>query len=83
MKHSIEERRLAVKLCLSGMPPKTVGRKLGIDETYVSIWLTRYNMFGSRGLHKIPHKQLHICKIGSWDKTIPLCSTNRLKHFTT
>ena len=56
MKHSIKERRLAVKLCKSGMPPKTVGRKLGIDGTYISIWLTRYNMFGSRGLQKIPHK---------------------------
>lgn len=57
MKHSIEERRLAVKMCKSGMPPAYVGRYLGINRNDVSVWLAKYNMFGARGLQKIPHKQ--------------------------
>jgi len=76
-KHSIKERLLAVKLCMSGMPPKAVHRKLGICEDDVAVWCERYRLFGEKGLRKIPHKHLKFeekCKIicECQEKNVPL-----------
>ena len=53
-KHPYEERLLAVQKCLEGIPPKTVGRQLGINSHYVSEWLVRYQRDGVEGLLKRP-----------------------------
>jgi len=65
-KHSYEERLLAVKKCLEGIPPKTVGRQLGIHNSYVSEWLLLYKNEGAIGLRKRPTKRADFtekCKI--------------------
>lgn len=76
-KHSIEERRLAVKLCRSGLTPEHVSRKMGIDHQEISVWLARYRLMGDAGLQKIPHKQFKIeekCEIVCLhqEKRVPL-----------
>lgn len=58
-KHSIEERRLAVKLCCSGLSLGHVSRKMGIDRHDIRIWLTKYKLMGEAGLQKTPHKHLN------------------------
>ena len=54
MKHSTEERLLAVQKCLKGYAPKTVGRELGLDEHHVREWLLRYEQERIVGLQKGP-----------------------------
>jgi transposase len=71
-KHSLEERLLAVKKCLEGLSPRCVGRQLGINSSYISEWLYKYQREGSKGLEKRPfgwnipsakvQKISHICK---------------------
>lgn len=66
MKHSYEERLLAVKKCLKGYPPFAVGREMGINEHDVSEWLLRYQQEGIDGLQKRPMKRAGFtekCKI--------------------
>ena len=66
MKHSTEERLLAVQKCLKGYAPKAVGRELGLDEHYVREWLLRYEQEGVTGLQKCPMKRADFaekCKI--------------------
>ena len=66
MKHSIEERLLAVKKCLEGHAPFAVGREMGINEHHVSEWLLRYQQEGIDGLQKRPPKRADFaekCKI--------------------
>ena len=66
MKHSTEERLLAVQKCLKGYAPKTVGRELGLDEHHVREWLLRYEQEGIVGLQKGPMKRADFaekCKI--------------------
>ena len=66
MKHSIEERLLAVQKCLEGNSPKLVGRQMGINENYVSEWLDCYYQDGLSGLQKHPIKRADFaekCKI--------------------
>ena len=66
MKHSTEERLLAVQKCLKGYAPKAVGRELGLDEHYVREWLLRYEQEGIVGLQKGPMKRADFaekCKI--------------------
>jgi transposase-like protein len=66
MKHSIEERLLAVKKCLAGHAPFAVGREMGINEHHVSEWLLRYQQEGIDGLQKRPPKRADFaekCKI--------------------
>ena len=66
MKHSIEERLLAVQKCLEGYAPKTVGRQMGIEDTELSVWLSRYQREGEAGLRKLPMKHADFaekCKI--------------------
>ena len=65
-KHSIEEQLLAVKKCLDGQAPFSVGREMGINEHYVSEWLLRYQQAGIDGLQKRPNKRANFaekCKI--------------------
>ena len=66
MKHSIEERLLAVQKCLEGYAPKAVGRQMGIEDTELSVWLSRYQLEGVAGLRKLPIKRANFetkCKI--------------------
>ena len=66
MKHSTEERLLAVQKCLKGYAPKAVGRELGLDEHHVREWLLRYEQEGIVGLQKGPMKRADFaekCKI--------------------
>ena len=66
MKHSIEERLLAVQKCLDGQTPFSVGREMGIDDHHVSEWLLRYQQEGIVGLQKIPMRRANFetkCKI--------------------
>ena len=66
MKHSIEERLLAVQKCLEGYAPKAVGRQIGIEDTELSVWLSRYQLEGVAGLRKLPIKRANFetkCKI--------------------
>lgn len=66
MKNSIEVRKRAVTLCLSGMLPKEVGKKLRIHAGYVGDWLERYKLYGLEGLDKQPYKHFTFsekCKI--------------------
>ena len=65
-KHSIEERLLAVQKCLNGHSPRSVGRQMGIHESYVAEWLDCYHQDGLLGLQK--HSKKHAdyaekCKI--------------------
>jgi len=65
-KHSIEEKLLAVKKCLNGFPPFTVGREMGINDHYISEWLLLYQKEGKAGLQKRPMKRANFaekCKI--------------------
>jgi len=66
MKHSYEKRLLAVKKCLKGFPPETVGREFGIHPTYVATWLECYLRDGIAGIQKRPSKHTDFvekCKI--------------------
>jgi hypothetical protein len=54
-KHSLEERLLAVKKCLEGLSPRCVGRQLGINSSYISEWLYKYQREGNKGLEKRPN----------------------------
>ena len=66
MKHSIEERLLAVQKCIEGYAPKAVGRQMGIEDTELSVWLSRYQLEGVAGLRKLPIKRANFetkCKI--------------------
>ena len=42
MKHSFEDRLLAVQKCLEGHAPHAVGKQLGISEDAVKAWFERY-----------------------------------------
>ena len=57
MKHSIEERLLAVQKCLEGHAPFSVGREMGIRDHHISEWLLRYQQEGIAGLQKRPMKR--------------------------
>ena len=77
MKHSIEERLLAVQKCLEGYAPRAVGRQMGINENYVSEWLDCYYQDGLSGLQKHPIKRANFaekCKIVCEyaEKSVPL-----------
>ena len=61
-KHSYEERLLAVKKCLEGIPIKTVGRELGINHHCVAEWYSRYQLDGSEGLLKRPCKHANFAE---------------------
>ena len=66
MKHSYEKRLLAVKKCLKGFPPVSVGRELGIHPSYVTTWFECYLRDGIAGLRKQPIKHADFaekCKI--------------------
>ena len=66
MKHSYEKRLLAVKKCLKGFPPVSVGRELGIHPSYVTTWFECYLRDGIAGLQKHPIKRADFaekCKI--------------------
>lgn len=76
-KHSLEERLLAVKKCLEGLSPRCVGRHLGINSSYISEWLYKYQREGSKGLEKRPNIRANFaekCKIvcAYAEKGIPL-----------
>ena len=64
MKHSTEERLLAVQKCLKGYAPKAVGRELGLDEHHVREWLLRYEQEGIVGLQKGPMKRADFAEKG-------------------
>jgi len=55
-KHSIKERLMAVKLCLSGMSPWAIRQKFGISDTDVNEWVERYKLYGIKGLDRQPIK---------------------------
>ena len=55
-KHSIEERLEAVKKCLFGHSPKTIGQAMGISSHEISEWLLLYKSKGYAGLQKRPMK---------------------------
>ena len=90
MKHSIEERLLAVQKCLEGYTPKAVGRQMGIDEHHISEWLFRYRQDGVLGLQKRPNKQADFeekCKIVCEfaEKGVPLrkvCAESHVSRYT-
>ena len=80
-KHSLEERLLAVKKCLEGLSPRCVGRQLGINSSYISELLYKYQREGSKGLEKHPNIRANFeekCKIVCTyaEKGIPLCRFN-------
>jgi transposase-like protein len=88
MKHSIEERLLAVKKCLEGYAPKGVAKELGLNEHDISEWLLRYKMEGVLGLQKRPMKHANfeekckiVCKFA--EKGVPLhrvCAENHVSQ---
>ena len=88
MKHSTEERLLAVQKCLKGYAPKAVGRELGLDEHHVREWLLRYEQEGIVGLQKGPMKRADFaekCKIVCEfaEKGVPLhriCAENHVSR---
>ena len=88
MKHSTEERLLAVQKCLKGYAPKAVGRELGLDEHHVREWLLRYEQEGIVGLQKGPMKHADFaekCKIvcECAEKGVPLhriCAENHVSR---
>jgi len=88
MKHSIEERLLAVKKCLEGYAPKGVAKELGLNEHDISEWLLRYKMEGVLGLQKRPMKHANFeekCKIVCEfaEKGVPLhrvCAENHVSQ---
>ena len=85
MKHSIEERLLAVQKCLNGQAPFSVGRQMGIREHYVSEWLLRYEQDGIAGLQKHPMKRADFaekCKIVCEfaEKGVPLYRVSAKYH---
>ena len=85
MKHSIEERLLAVQKCLEGYAPKTVGRQMGIEDTELSVWLSRYQREGEAGLRKLPMKHADFaekCKIVCEyaEKGVPLHRVSAMYH---
>ena len=57
LKHSYKKRLLAVKKCLKGFPPDSVGRELGIHPSYVTTWFECYLRDGIAGLRKHPIKR--------------------------
>ena len=78
MKHSTEERLLAVQKCLKGYAPKAVGRELGLDEHHVREWLLRYEQEGIVGLQKGPMKRADFA-----EKGVPLhriCAENHVSR---
>ena len=88
MKHSTEERLLAVQKCLKGYAPKAVWRELGLDEHHVREWLFRYEQEGIVGLQKGPMKRADFaekCKIVCEfaEKGVPLhriCAENHVSR---
>lgn len=88
MKHSTEERLLAVQKCLKGYAPKAVGRELGLDEHHVREWLLRYEQEGIVGLQKGSMKRADFaekCKIVCEfaEKGVPLhriCAENHVSR---
>ena len=85
MKHSIEERLLAVQKCLEGYAPKTVGHQMGINENYVAEWLDCYRQDGLAGLQKHPIKRANFsekCKIVCEyaEKGVPLHRVSAMYH---
>jgi transposase-like protein len=62
MKHSFEERLLAVQKCLEGQAPYAVGQELKIDEHAVKAWLERYKLKGEAGLRKATKKRVSFAK---------------------
>ena len=62
MKHSIEDRLLAVQKCLEGQAPYAVGQELKIDEHAVKAWLERYKLKGEAGLRKTTKKRVSFAK---------------------
>ena len=66
MKHSIEERLLAVQKCLQGYAPRSVGDQMGINPHFIREWLLLYDQEGAAGLQKRPNKHADFaekCKI--------------------
>ena len=66
MKHSYEKRLLAIKKCLKGFPPDSVGRELGIHPSHVTTWFECYLRDGIAGLRRQPIKHADFdekCKI--------------------
>ena len=88
MKHSTEERLLAVQKCLKGYAPKAVERELGLDEHHVREWLLRYEQEGIVGLQKGPMERADFaekCKIVCEfaEKGVPLhriCAENHVSR---
>ena len=62
MKHSFEDRLLAVQKCLEGQAPYAVGQELKIDEHAVKAWLERYKLKGEAGLRKTTKKRVSFAK---------------------
>ena len=77
MKHSIEERLIAVQKCLEGNAPKSVGHEMGINPHYIREWQLLYAQKGAIGLQKHPCKRANyaekckiVCKFA--EKGVPL-----------
>ena len=62
MKHSFEDRLLAVQKCLEGLAPYAVGQQLKVDEHDVKAWLERYKLKGEAGLRKTTTKRISFSK---------------------
>ena len=62
MKHSFEDRLLAVQKCLEGQAPYAVGQQLKVDEHDVKAWLERYQLKGEAGLRKKPTRRVSFAK---------------------
>lgn len=62
MKHSFEDRLLAVQKCLEGHAPHAIGKQLGISEDAVKAWFERYRLKGEDGLRKTPKKRVSFAK---------------------
>ena len=57
MKHSYEEKLLAVQKCLEGHAPRSVARQMGLSSNELYVWLSRYHRDGESGLQKHPMKR--------------------------
>ena len=88
MKHSYEKRLLAIKKCLKGFPPDSVGRELGIHPSHVTTWFECYLRDGIAGLRRQPIKHADFdekCKIVCEfaEKGVPLhriCAENHVSR---
>ena len=66
MKHTYDERLLAVQKCLGGATKESVSREMGINDHDIAVWLARYEQDGPSGLLKQPTKRANFaekCKI--------------------